>query len=104
MLDGKTFLPVTGTPIRKMACISRLFADADPVPLAVAILKAKSLTRSMSLTTKITKGQPQRTRRTQRERLCDLGDLCGWNFVFFVAFPVIPPPWRALRHPRAESA
>src|SRR4026207_2466691 len=48
MLEGKTFLPVTGTPIRKMACISRPLADADPVPLAVAILKAKSLTRSIS--------------------------------------------------------
>src|SRR5688572_32907901 len=47
MFDGKTFLPVTGTPIRKTACISRPLADAEPVPLAVAILKAKSLTRSM---------------------------------------------------------
>src|SRR5688572_13772866 len=45
MFDGKTFLPVTGTPIRKMACMMRPFADAEPVPLAVAILNAKSLTR-----------------------------------------------------------
>src|SRR6185503_3638165 len=47
MFEGKTFLPVTGTPIRKMACMMRPLADADPVPLAVAILKAKSLTRSI---------------------------------------------------------
>src|SRR5687767_6322583 len=45
MFDGNTFFPVTGTPIRKMACMMRPLADADPVPLAVAILKAKSLTR-----------------------------------------------------------
>ena len=45
MFDGKTFFPVTGTPIRKMACMMRPFALADPVPLAVAILNAKSLTR-----------------------------------------------------------
>src|ERR1041384_1340818 len=44
MLDGKTFLPVTGMPMRKMACMSRLFALAEPVPLTVPILKAKSLT------------------------------------------------------------
>ena len=43
MFDGKTFLPVTGMPIRKMACMIRPLAEADPVPLAVAILKAKSL-------------------------------------------------------------
>jgi hypothetical protein len=47
MFDGKTFLPVTGTPIRKIACMMRPLADADPVPLAVAILNAKSLVRSM---------------------------------------------------------
>ena len=59
MFDGNTFLPVTGTPMRKMACMIRPFAEADPVPLAVAILNAKSLTRSMSSlrkpTTKATK-------------------------------------------------
>ena len=44
MFDGKTFLPVTGTPIRKMACMSRPLALADPVPFAVAILNAKSFT------------------------------------------------------------
>ena len=48
MFDGKTFLPVTGMPIRKMACMMRPFALAEPVPLAVAILKAKSLTRSIT--------------------------------------------------------
>src|SRR5688572_2909811 len=47
MFDGNTFFPVTGTPIRKMACMRRPLAEADPVPLAVAILKAKSLMRSM---------------------------------------------------------
>ena len=47
MFDGKTFLPVTGTPIRKIACMMRPLADADPVPFAVAILNANSLTRSM---------------------------------------------------------
>ena len=45
MFDGKTFLPVTGMPMRKIACMSRLFALAEPVPLTVPILNAKSLTR-----------------------------------------------------------
>src|SRR5512147_961688 len=45
MFDGKTFFPVTGMPMRKIACMSRLFALADPVPLTVPILKAKSLMR-----------------------------------------------------------
>src|SRR4051812_35628052 len=49
MFDGKTFLPVTGIPIRKIACMMRPLADADPVPFAVAILNAKSFTRSMGL-------------------------------------------------------
>ena len=49
MFDGKTFLPVTGMPIRKMACMIRPLADADPVPFAVAILNAKSLTRSIDI-------------------------------------------------------
>jgi hypothetical protein len=47
MFDGKTFFPVTGTPIRKMACMIRPLADADPVPFAVAILNAKSFARSI---------------------------------------------------------
>ena len=47
MLDGKMFLPETGMPMRKMACMSRLFALAEPVPLTLAILKAKSLTPLM---------------------------------------------------------
>src|SRR5689334_19055902 len=45
MFDGKTFLPVTGIPIRKMACISKLLALAEPVPFTVPILNAKSFTR-----------------------------------------------------------
>src|SRR5213594_46650 len=48
MFDGKTFFPDTGIPMRKIACISRLLALAEPVPLTVAILNAKSLTRFMS--------------------------------------------------------
>jgi hypothetical protein len=47
MFEGKTFLPVTGMPMRKMACMIKLLADADPVPLAVAILKANSLVRGI---------------------------------------------------------
>src|SRR5688572_13660102 len=43
MFDGKTFFPETGIPIRKIACMIKLFALAEPVPLTVAILKAKSL-------------------------------------------------------------
>src|ERR1043165_1700246 len=42
MFDGKTFFPVTGMPIRKIACIRRLFALAEPVPFTVPIRKAKS--------------------------------------------------------------
>jgi hypothetical protein len=49
MFDGKTFFPVTGTPMRKIACMSSPFAEADPVPFGVAILNAKSLTRSMEI-------------------------------------------------------
>ena len=48
MFDGNRFLPETGMPIRKMACISRLFALAEPVPLTLASLKAKSLMRVTS--------------------------------------------------------
>ena len=44
MFDGKTFFPVTGIPMRKMACMSRPFALAEPVPLTVPILSAKSFT------------------------------------------------------------
>src|ERR1035437_8831619 len=44
MFDGKMFLPETGIPIRKIDCMRRLFALADPVPLTVAILKANELT------------------------------------------------------------
>src|SRR5712691_7893512 len=45
MLDGKRFLPETGTPIRNTACIRRPFALAEPVPLTFASLTAKSFTR-----------------------------------------------------------
>src|SRR5271170_7453967 len=46
MFDGNRFLPETGIPIRKMACMRRPFALADPVPLTLASLNAKSLIRS----------------------------------------------------------
>src|SRR6202140_5024316 len=44
MLDGNKFLPETGTPIRKIARISRLLALDDPVPLTLASFNAKSFT------------------------------------------------------------
>jgi hypothetical protein len=44
MFEGKRFFPETGMPIRKMACMSRPFALAEPVPLTLASLNAKSLT------------------------------------------------------------
>src|SRR5690242_16360566 len=43
MFDGKTFFPDTGIPIRKIDCINSPLALAEPEPLTVAILKAKSL-------------------------------------------------------------
>ena len=46
MLEGNTFFPVTGIPMRKMACMRRPLALADPVPLTVAILRARSLIRA----------------------------------------------------------
>src|SRR5689334_5616098 len=45
MFDGKRFFPVTGMPMRKIACMSNAFALAEPVPITVPILNAKSLTR-----------------------------------------------------------
>src|SRR5215208_6226855 len=47
MLDGKTFFPEIGIPMRKIACISSAFALAEPVPFTVPILKAKSLMPGM---------------------------------------------------------
>src|SRR5689334_7109381 len=44
MFDGKTFFPDTGMPMRKIACMSKVLALADPVPFTVPILNAKSLT------------------------------------------------------------
>src|SRR6266404_1592665 len=44
MFDGNRFLPDTGIPMRKIACIKSPFALADPVPLTLASLRAKSLT------------------------------------------------------------
>src|SRR5580704_2454399 len=44
MFDGNRFLPETGTPIRKIERIRRLFALEDPVPLTLASFRAKSFT------------------------------------------------------------
>src|SRR6185312_3651455 len=44
MFDGNTFLPVTGMPMRKIACMRIPLALAEPVPFTVPILKAKSFT------------------------------------------------------------
>ena len=46
MFDGNRFLPETGMPMRKIACMSRPLALAEPVPLTLASLNAKSLTRT----------------------------------------------------------
>jgi hypothetical protein len=43
MFDGKIFLGVAGTPIRKIDLVKREFALAEPVPLTVANLMTKSL-------------------------------------------------------------
>ena len=44
MFDGKRFFPETGIPMRKIACIKRLLALAEPVPLTLASLIEKSFT------------------------------------------------------------
>ena len=49
MFDGKTFLPTTGIPMRKMACMSNELALAEPVPFTVPILKQKSFTADMDV-------------------------------------------------------
>jgi hypothetical protein len=46
MFEGNRFLPETGMPMRKIACISRPLALADPVPFTLASLRAKSLMRT----------------------------------------------------------
>ena len=48
MLEGNTFFPETGTPMRKMACMSMLFALAEPLPLTVATFTTKSLVTTKS--------------------------------------------------------
>gem|GEM_PF-4782992 len=45
MFEGNRFLPATGIPMRKIACMMRLLALAEPVPFALASLKANSLMR-----------------------------------------------------------
>src|SRR3954453_14457494 len=44
MLDGNRFLPETGIPMRKIACMRSPLALADPVPFTFASLNAKSFT------------------------------------------------------------
>src|ERR1044071_2671850 len=94
MFDGNTFLPVTGTPIRKMACMMRPLADADPVPFAVAILKAKSLTRSMRLPSICTYG-PQRHRGLEKKvadtmsARCDSRSHSLWPLSLWFVHPAV---------------
>src|ERR1700749_2627126 len=47
MLEGKRFLPLTGTPMAKMLRSSTLLADWEPEPLTVAIWMLKSLTTGL---------------------------------------------------------
>ena len=44
MLDGKRFLPLTGTPMPKILFSRTLLADCDPEPFTVATWMLKSLT------------------------------------------------------------
>ncbi len=67
MFEGKRFLPETGTPMRNIACTNRLFALAEPVPLTLASLIAKSFTRrgrsdgaDLSLAVIVTSGRRSR--------------------------------------------
>ena len=41
MLDGKMFLPDTGMPMRKIACMSSPLALAEPVPFTFADLEGE---------------------------------------------------------------
>src|SRR5580658_6854189 len=43
MLEGKRFLPLTGTPMAKILRSRTLLADCEPEPLTVAIWMLKSL-------------------------------------------------------------
>src|SRR6476659_8212594 len=69
MFDGKTFFPVTGMPMRKMACISKLLALAEPVPFTVPILNAKSLTRDSTELPLSTSDILYRLRRDRRRKM-----------------------------------
>src|SRR3974390_3151882 len=72
MLDGNRFLPETGMPMRKMACMSSPLALAEPVPFTLANLKAKSFTRIEGCAGEETSGS-----------LSDCGKdwpSCVWNF------------------------
>src|SRR5689334_2281234 len=105
MFDGNTFLPVTGTPIRKIACMISPLAEADPVPFAVAILNAKSLTRSIpSVPKKRLCGRATetrshgenhqietKTRKTEPNQKCGTGP--GLRSLFSFRLRVSVPPW-----------
>ena len=46
IFDGNAFFPETGIPMRNTACMSKPLALAEPVPLTVAIFRAKSFIRA----------------------------------------------------------
>src|SRR5437660_1624426 len=73
MFDGKRFFPDTGTPMRNIARMIRLFALEDPVPLTLASFRAKSLTRSSraGATSSAMSGHGDR-RHAQRQRQGEL--------------------------------
>src|SRR5829696_568343 len=70
MFDGKTFFPVTGIPMRKIACMSKLFALAEPVPLTVPILNAKSLMRDAGRCSDIGRRLPSAALRERHHVPC----------------------------------
>src|ERR1700722_11934335 len=70
MLEGNKFLPDTGMPMRKIACMRRPLALADPVPFTFASLRAKSFTRSrMSRHQRAAGIRPPRVRNEQLKLL-----------------------------------
>ncbi len=69
ILDGKKFLPTTGTPIRKIDFMISELALADPVPLTLANLTTKSLTPAGALASSGIRLHPSRA-------VCDTQDFC----------------------------
>src|SRR5215469_16318749 len=74
MLEGNRFLPETGIPMRKMACMSKPLALAEPVPLTLASFRAKSLTRISLRSGTMTSGSVSGCGK--------YGPSCVWNFEF----------------------